>query len=213
MANIARVSLFCLFALALAACGKQEDDTAAQAQQQAQPATLTPPSGTDDKAWREYLMAVVKQNMQGIRNSPYLYYLPSATDPEFEAKYQRQLESVEGTILRTVLPGNMLAFGSPESGRMADLIVAAFGSAEPNAFQGVRVLYIGTAADGDRVRAAVEPSGAGFVFVDNGQQGSSSAPPTPVEGQLPAPAPEAGADGDAMDEAATDEAAGDAGDQ
>lgn len=203
--------MLCLIALALAACGKQDEDAAADAQQQAaQPATLAVPSGTDDKAWREYLMAVVKQNMKGIRNSPYLYYLPSATDPEFEAKYQRQLESVEGTILRTVLPGNMLAFGSPESGRMADLIVASFSAAEPNAFQGVRVLYIGTAADGERVRAAVEPSGAEFVFVDSGQAGSSSsAPATPVGGQAvdvpptPAgdaePAPEAPADAEPAD--------------
>ena len=179
MAKIVRLSLLCLTALALAACGKE--DTTAPAEQQAAPAQVTVPSGTDDKAWREYLMSVVKQNMKGIRNSPYLYYLPSASDPEFEAKYQRQLESVQDTIARTVLPGNMLAFGSPESGRMAELIINAFGVAEPNAFQGVRVLYIGTAADGERVRAAVEPSGAEFVLVDSGQAGTSSQAPTPLQ--------------------------------
>lgn len=185
--------MLCLFALALAACGKEEGDAATDAQQQAaQPATLTVPAGTDDKAWREYLTAVVKQNMKGIRNSPYLYYLPSATDPEFEAKYQRQLESVQDTILRTVLPGNMLAFGSPESSRMADLIVSSFTAAEPNAFQGVRVLYIGTGADGERVRQAVLPSGAEFVFVDSGQAGTSSAPAAPVDGQQAVPPPAAG---------------------
>ena len=112
-------------------------------------------------------MAVAKQHMKGIRNNPYMYYLPSAQDPEFDAKYTRQLENVESVVARTVLPGNMLAFGSPESGRMADLVEVAFTEwAEANAFQGVRVLFIGKAEDRARVEAAVQPSGAEFVFVE-----------------------------------------------
>lgn len=165
MGKIIRYVLLGLAAFALAACDKGKDE--AEATVAAEPVQLTAPAGHDEKAWRQYLMAVVKQNMQGIRTSPYMYYLPSAQDPEFEAKYLRQLDNVEGVIARTVLPGTMLAFGSPESGRMADMVVSSFGEwAEPNAFQGVRVLFIGASEDRQRVEEAVTPSGAEFVFVE-----------------------------------------------
>ena len=32
---------------------------------------------------------------------------------------------------------------------------------------GVRVLFIGSAADSERVKAAVEPTGSEYVFIDN----------------------------------------------
>lgn len=168
MGKMVRFTMLCIAALALSACDKGKDAATTEGQQQAAaPAVVSAPAGTDDKAWREYLMAVAKQHMQGIRNSPYMYYLPSAQDPEFEAKYLRQMENVESVIARTVLPGNMLAFGSPESARMADMVETSFTNwAEPNAFQGVRVLFIGQEADRARVEAAVKPSGAEFVFVE-----------------------------------------------
>jgi hypothetical protein len=104
--------------------------------------------------------------MEGIRNSPYMYYLPPSTVEDFEAQYGRQLDNVADTIARTVLPGNMLAFGSPESTRMADLISEAFKGADAGSFKGVRVLFIGKSEDEARVREAVEPSGADFIFVE-----------------------------------------------
>lgn len=167
MGKILRFTMFCMAALALSACDMGKDSATTDGQQQATSVAVSVPTGTDDKAWREYLMSVAKQNMQGIRNSPYMYYLPSTQDPEFEQKYLRQMENVESVIARTVLPGNMLAFGSPESARMADMVETSFTNwAEPNAFQGVRVLFIGQEADRARVEAAVQPSGAEFVFVE-----------------------------------------------
>lgn len=166
MGKIIRFSMLCLAALALSACDGSKD-AAEPAAEQVVAAPLTAPAGADNKAWRDYLISVAKQHMKGIRNNPYMYYLPSMQDPEFEEKYMRQLETVESVVARTVLPGNMLAFGSPESGRMADLVETAFTEwAEENAFQGVRVLFIGNAEDRERVEAAVKPSGAEFVFVE-----------------------------------------------
>jgi hypothetical protein len=63
-----------------------------------------------------------------------------------------------------VLPGNMLAFGSPDSGRMATLVVEAFTGVSAGSLKDVRVLFVGKAEDSERVKAAVEPSGATFVF-------------------------------------------------
>ena len=67
---------------------------------------------------------------------------------------------------RGILPGNMIAFGSPDSTRLADGIVEAFKVARPNSLKDVRVLFIGAAADEQRVREAVAPSSADFVFVE-----------------------------------------------
>ena len=149
----------------LAGCEKAEAPAPA-------PAPLTAPTGGDDMAWKEYLGKVVGQNQQGVTDRVFPYYLPMDSDTLTEAdkddrtQYARQLENVKTAVLRTVLPGNMLAFGSPDSTRMADLIVTAFEDAEPDALKGSQVLFIGSPADSDRVKAAVEAAGARYVFVE-----------------------------------------------
>ena len=150
----------------LAGCQKAEEEV------EAAPAALVAPAGGDDMAWKEYLGKVVGQNQEGVTDRVFPYYLPMNSDVVTEAdkdgrsQYARQLENVNNVVLRTVLPGNMLAFGSPDSTRMADLIVAAFTGAEPDALQGSQVLFIGKVEDRDRVKAAVEAAGAKFVFVE-----------------------------------------------
>ncbi|MCK7595281.1 hypothetical protein [Pseudomarimonas salicorniae] len=162
MKAILRSILIASAVLAVAACGKQEE-----APKKAEaPQVLTAPTDGNEQNWKLYLAGVVKQNMEGIRNSPFMYYLPPSTVEGFEDQYLRQLDNVSDTIARTVLPGNMLAFGSPESARMGDLIVEAFKNADAGSFKGVKVLYIGKAEDEARVREAVEPSGADFIFVE-----------------------------------------------
>jgi hypothetical protein len=146
--------------LMLAACGKEE----AAAPVEEAPAPLVAPTDGDDTAWRNYLIAVVQANLGGINNSPFMYYLPAPGAEGWEDSYARQAAAVGETVERTVLPGNMLAFGSPDSAKMADLIVEAFAKAGPNSLPEVRVLFIGKAEDRERVAAAVTPSGAEFVF-------------------------------------------------
>lgn len=84
----------------------------------------------------------------------------------YEAVYNRLLEKAAMDIERTVVPGNMLAFGSSDSVRIANLAVAAFQHAEKGSMQGVRVLFVGKAEDSARVKAAVEPTEADYVFVE-----------------------------------------------
>ena len=150
----------------LAGCQKAEEEV------EAAPAALVAPAGGDDMAWKEYLGKVVGQNQEGVTDRVFPYYLPMNSDVVGEAdkdgrsQYARQLENVNNVVLRTVLPGNMLAFGSPDSTKMADLIVAAFTGAEPDALQGSQVLFIGSTADRDRVKAAVEAAGARYIFVE-----------------------------------------------
>ena len=165
----ARFTVFlaaCAFALGLVAC-KPAGDKAAD---KAAPAPLGAPAGNDDAAWKAYLGQVVGRNMDGVTDRVFPYYLPADSGtPTAEgetSQYDRQLEQVTGVIARTVLPGNMLAFGSPDSARMADLIVAAFTGAKADALKGSQVLFIGKPADSARVKAAAEAAGAKYVFVE-----------------------------------------------
>lgn len=176
MANFLKIAFLALSLTALAACGKKEDDKPKTVEQAAVP---VPANNADNQAWKMYLSSVVKKNMEGIRNSPYMYYLPAATGAAAPAEgglqegeagsadqdeYDRQLDNVTGVVGRGVLPGNMLAFGSPDSTRMANLVVEAFTGISAGSMKDVRVLFIGAAADSDRVKAVVEPSGATYVF-------------------------------------------------
>ncbi len=163
MKNIAtRMLLTACLVLPFAACTQHEE--AAPAEQAA--AAPVAPATTGDSEWKAYLSQVVDNNMGTITNTPYIYYLPAETDPEFEAKYGRQLDQAKGAVARGVTSGNLIAFGSPSSAKIADLAVAAFQGAEADSFKGVRILFIGQAADSDRVQAAVAPSGAEYVFVE-----------------------------------------------
>ncbi len=166
--------LIALFALAvgfsLSACTtpEQEDTKAAKAPLPELHAPATP----DDKLWVPYLQQVVSRNMAGVTDRVSPYYLPvnatqvQADDADGRSKYDRQLDNVATVVSRTVLPGNMLVFGSPDSAKMADLIVQAFTGGQPDALKGSQVLFIGAAADSPRVQAVVEAVGAKYIFVE-----------------------------------------------
>ncbi len=148
--------------LVLAACKKEEAVTNAASERQ----VLSAPAKDDDAAWKTYLPTVVQENMGNISNNPFLYYLPPESDPDFEAKYQRQVEAASTAVARGIQKENLLAFGSPASSKMADLIEVAFKDVPADTLQGVRILFIGEAADNDRVQAVLAPTGAEYVFIE-----------------------------------------------
>jgi hypothetical protein len=149
----------CLSMPMLVACSKKEE-TAAVAE-----APLVAPTTTESAAWDTYLTEVVKRNIEGATNV-YLYTLPDPAGADFEGEYARQLEKAQGDVARGGVEGTLLAFGSQNSAKSADLAIASFTQAQPGAMKGVRVMFIGAAADSERVKAAVEPSGAKFEFVE-----------------------------------------------
>ena len=161
MKNTMRVMLAASLVLGFTACKKEEAAPTADAQQ-----ALVAPAKDDDAGWRKYLQAVAVQNMGNITNNPFLYYLVPESDPEFADKYGRQVEAATTTISRGVSPGNMLAFGSSASAKMADLMLVAFADVPPDTLKGVRILFIGDAVDNERVQAALAPTGAEYVFVE-----------------------------------------------
>ncbi len=161
MKNTMRVMLAASMVLAFTACKKEEAAPVAEAQQ-----ALVAPAKDDDAGWKKYLQAVAVQNMGNITSSPFLYYLPPESDPEFAAKYERQVESATTAIGRGIQPGNMLAFGSSASAKMADMIEAGFKGVQADSMKGVRVVFIGDAADNARVQTIVKPTGADYIFVE-----------------------------------------------
>ena len=165
---------------------------------QAAAAPVTAPQTDDRTAWSAYLNDVANRNMDGINNSPYVYLVPpaptgaaasdmAATETEAPAEsaaasdsapelsapvdgdYERLLDKAKTDVSRGIVRGNLLMFAGLDSARTANLTVAAFDGVEPNTMRGVRVVFIGAAADSERVKAAVEPAGVEYVFVDTAQ--------------------------------------------
>ena len=161
MKNTMRVMLAASLVLGFAACKKEEAAPVADAQQ-----ALVAPAKDDDAGWKAYLPAVVQENMGTITNSPFLYYLPPESDPDFEAKFGRQVDAATLAMSRGVQKGNLLAFGSPASARMAELMEAAFKDVPADTLAGVRIRFIGDAADNPKVQAALAPTGAEYVFIE-----------------------------------------------
>src|SRR5690606_38659840 len=117
--------------------------------------------------WKKYLAAVVMQNMQGVKsNRPYMYFVPGGDDGKAVMDRSNQLDNVSVAVARGVLPGNMLAFGGPDSAITADLIVDAFRDAGAGTFKDVTVLFVGAQADSERVKEALAPAGATYRFAE-----------------------------------------------
>ena len=153
----------CLALPLLAACKKEEAAPTAVVA-----APLTAPTTADDAAWRAYVSDVVTRNMEGISNQPYVYYLPAATGDEATdtGNYDRLLEKAKMDVARGIIRGNMLAYASSDSTKMADIVVQSFADVAPDTMKGVRVVFIGSAADQARVTEAVTPAGVDFIFVE-----------------------------------------------
>ncbi|MDO5505665.1 MAG: hypothetical protein Q4F49_05155 [Pseudoxanthomonas suwonensis] len=150
----------CALLLSLSACKEQE----AAAPVERPPVAV--PTTEDRQAWGDYLNDVVTRNMQGVRNQPYVYLIPFDSDPEFEGKYVAIKEKAGGDVARGIVAGNMLAYAGLNSSNVADLVVEAFDGVQPDTMKGVKLLFIGDAADSPRVQEAVAASGVEYVHID-----------------------------------------------
>ncbi len=154
------------FAVTLAGCNKQEAAPQQAAEQQVETAVL-PTDVNDQAAWKKYLATVVMQNMQGVTTTrPYMYFVPAGDDGKAQLDRSNQLDNVQTVIARGVLPGNMVAFGGPDSKITADLIVDAYDGASAGTFKDVFVLFVGKQEDSDRVRDALATVGATYRFAE-----------------------------------------------
>lgn len=155
--------------LSISACSNQADvdqKTAAAKVQPTAPITL-PTDAKNIDAWKSYLKDVVIRNMEGVQTrSPYMYFVPSGDEEDIQSARENQLDNVRTVVARGVLPGNMMAFGGPDSKATADLVLNAFQNAKAGSMKSVRFLFIGTADDSARVKAAVDPTGVDYRHVE-----------------------------------------------
>lgn len=159
--NIAtRLTLIACLVLPFAACKKEEPKQAVVE------APVAAPTNGDKVAWQAYLRDVAMRNMDGVNTSPFAYFLPAESSADFAGEYERQLEKMKGDIGRGIIEGNMLLFGSPASEKMADAMIESFQPVLPNSMKGVKVVFVGTPAASERVKAALAPTGVTYVFVE-----------------------------------------------
>ncbi len=163
------VSLITISVL-LSACGKKGGEVAGGVELSEE--ILTAPKDGKDESWRKYCGLLSAQYAAQTSGQLIPYYLPRASmEPDQKdnltaSKYSRQVEVVNMAVQRTVLPGNMLVFCSPDSKTMADLVVEAFADPPKDALKDSKVLFIGKADETERVKMAVEAAGAQLVFVE-----------------------------------------------
>ena len=155
-----RLMLIACLVLPFAACKKEE------APVEAVKAPLAAPTTDDRQAWMAYLSDVVNRNMDGIQNPPFVYMVPSEALPDFADQYERLLEKAKMDVARGIIAGNLLAYGGHSSAKVGDLVVESFKDVQPSSMKGVKVLFIGQAADNERVQAAVTPAGVDYKFVE-----------------------------------------------
>ena len=164
MNKMTRLILVAFLALPLLAACKKEEAPVAVVK-----APVSAPATDDRQAWVDYLNDVVPRHLTGIPNQPYVYLLPGESAADFNDQYGRLLEKAQSDVARGIISGNLLAYASPASAKMADLVVSAFDGVPADSMKGVRVLFIGHADDNERVKAAVEPAGVEYVFIDTGK--------------------------------------------
>jgi len=123
-----------------------------------------PEDPSDIKAWERFLTPIVEQNMGSITHTPYVYFVPSPDDSTRAGMIQKVQDQLSTVVAATVLPGNMVAAGGPNSATTAHVLETAFQNASPGSFKGVVILFIGDESDAAAVRQAVYLSGATFKF-------------------------------------------------
>ena len=160
MKTMIRMLMIAALAMSFVACKKQEAPAVAGK------AAVQVPVNDNRQAWVDYISDVVQRNMGNVQNSPYVYLLPGESTADFQDQYDRLAAKATDDLSRGIIAGNMLAYGSPASAKMADLVIAAFKDVPAGSMKGVKVLFIGKAEDNDRVKAAVAPAGVDYVFVE-----------------------------------------------
>lgn len=130
------------------------------------PVQLSAEDETLQTACYSYLSGLVQNNLKGMRsNQPYAYLVPAGNTMDNASQRGRQLDQVTDVVMRGVMPGNLLAFAGPDSTQTANLMVSAFGQAQPSSLKGVIVVFVGSPADQARVEKVVKPTAATFRFV------------------------------------------------
>lgn len=126
------------------------------------PAKTVPADPSDSAAWKKYVAAVSKTYVPTDQSSRiFATFVEAGSDEE---KTSRHIENVKNFIGRGIAEGTTLLFASPDSALMASVIERAFAEPRVDLLKGIRVIFVGQKSDEERVKAAIAPWGADFIF-------------------------------------------------
>jgi hypothetical protein len=125
-------------------------------------AVTKPANPADTEGWKKYVSAVVKSYVPAGQNAR--FFVTFAEANQDADKTARLVENTRNFLLRGVAEGTLLPFASPDSKLMADIVEKAFAEPQADKLKGSKVLFIGSPEEQERVKAAVTPWGAEFVF-------------------------------------------------
>ena len=156
MKSLSRLLSIALICLLSAACQKAPPPAPAA------PAIVVPADANDSDAWKKYFSAKVQAwlKSKGKAGRIWATFLPKDGDPA------EMLKTTQDNLDRGILAGTILAFGSPDSAKMADFIQTSFTGVREKSLAGVIVVFVGDAADKDRVQQAVAASGVEYAFIE-----------------------------------------------
>jgi hypothetical protein len=123
---------------------------------------VMPASVDDTAAWKDYVKKLSMKYMKESNKHGRTY----ATFLAHDQDSTELIKSTQDSVDRGIQSGTVMIFGSPDSKRMADLIVQSFTGAKEKSMNGVVVLFIGDPADKDTVATVLAPSGAELVFIE-----------------------------------------------
>ena len=156
MKSLLRLLSIALICFLAAACQKAPPPAPAA------PAIVAPADASDSDAWKKYMSAKVQAwlKAQGKSGRIWATFLPKDGDTA------ELLKTTQDNLDRGILAGTILAFGSPDSAKMADFLQTSFAGVRETSLKGVIVVFIGDAADKDRVQQTVASSGVEYVFIE-----------------------------------------------
>ena len=156
MKSLSRFLLITLICFVAAACQKAPPPAPAE------PPLTVPADASDSNAWKKYIAEKATRWLKAQKKNARIWatFVPKDGDPA------ELLKTTQDNLDRGILAGTVLAFGSPDSAKMGDFLVSSFSAVRETSLKGVIVIFVGDAADKDRVQQAVAASGVDYVFLE-----------------------------------------------
>jgi len=126
---------------------------------------LSAPSSTDTVAWRNYMFELRDRIVRGEeRMGGMVLAAPGAKSGFHTADaISAWIEDYDG---KKIWSGKHFIFASPTSDQLAAILAKPLRAREAGSMKGVRIVFVGTPAEGQRVTEAAKRSGAEVTVID-----------------------------------------------
>jgi hypothetical protein len=127
---------------------------------------LTAPTTADTMAWQLYLVELAERTRREDEGWGQAMVLaaPGETDGHYKAEdITKAIERYDSTAKYLA---RLLLFASPTSDRLATLLAPRLQARRGESLKGLRIVFVGTAAEGQRIAEAAHATGADLLLVD-----------------------------------------------